>query len=87
MHADDDEGCERECLCGEAVLTLAHVINNFDRPYNISVDLPGNAGGNESDQPNAENSEVTFFTAIKDLSQALFYIRTINAMNLSKFDL
>lgn len=71
----------------EAVLTLAHVINNFDRPYNISVDLPGTAGGNESDQPNAVNSEVTFFTAIKDLSQDLFYIRTINAMNFSKFDL
>jgi len=71
----------------EAILTLSHVINNFDRPYDLSVDLPSTAGGGESDHPHAVNSEVTYFTALKDLSQGQFYIRTINALNFSKIDL
>jgi penicillin V acylase-like amidase (Ntn superfamily) len=71
----------------EAILTLSHVINNFDRPYDLSIDLPSAAGGSESDHPHAVNSEVTYFTALKDLSQVQFYIRTINALNFSKIDL
>jgi penicillin V acylase-like amidase (Ntn superfamily) len=77
----------KEKTPAEAILTLSHVINNFDRPYDLSVDLPSTAAGGESDHPSAVNSEVTFFTAMKDLSQVQFYIRTINAFNFSKIDL
>ena len=71
----------------EAIQTLSHVINNFDRPYDLSVDLPTGGVGAEGGDPNATSSEVTLFTTMNDLSQNQFYIRTINSINFSKIDL
>ena len=71
----------------EAIQTLSHVINNFDRPYNLSVDLPTGGVGAEGGEPSATSSEVTLFTTMNDLSQNQFYIRPINSINFSKIDL
>jgi len=71
----------------EAIQTLSHVINNFDRPYDLSVDLPTGGVGAEGGDPNATSSEVTLFTTMNDLAQNQFYIRPINAINFSKIDL
>lgn len=71
----------------EAIQTLSHVINNFDRPYDLSVDLPTGGVGAEGGDPNATSSEVTLFTTMNDLAQNQFYIRPINSINFSKIDL
>jgi len=71
----------------EAIQTLSHVMNNFDRPFDISVDEPGTAGQAEASASVKPSSEVTYFTVLNDLSQGHFYLRTINAINFSKFDI
>jgi hypothetical protein len=62
------------------------VINNFDRPLDITIDEPGGSGGEAvaSKQP---TSEATYFTVMNDLSQSHFYIRTIKMINFVRFDL
>ena len=70
----------------EAIQTLSHVINNFDRPYDLSIDPEGS-------NPEAANAvkgavgEVTLLTTMNDLAQNQFYIRLINSINFSKIDL
>lgn len=71
----------------EAIQTLSHVMNNFDRPYELSIDLPGSASPGETSDPSKSVTEVTYFTVMNDLGQHHFYIRTINAINYSKIDL
>lgn len=71
----------------EAIQTLSHVMNNFDRPYDITIDLPGTSNKVLSNGSNAPTSEATYFTAMNDLSQGQFYLRTINAINFSRFDI
>ena len=69
-----------------AIQNLAHVMNNFDRPVNITIDLPG-TGSKAEGASSVPTSEATFFTVLNDLANNQFYIRTIYAMNFSKFDL
>lgn len=71
----------------EAVQTLSHVMNNFDRPVDITIDEPSNAGGGESIQSKSATSEATYFTVMNDLTQNHFYIRTIKQINYVRFDL
>lgn len=82
---------EKAATPREAILTLGHVMNNFDRPRNISLDSPEDPPGGERDMKAAgkpvDYSEVTEFTVLKDLSQNLFYIRTIESLNFAAFDL
>lgn len=68
----------------EAVLTLAHMINNFDRVANITLDLPDGSGVGAADAP---STEITLFSSFNDLVQNHFYIRTVNAMNFTRFDM
>lgn len=70
----------------QAVKTLSHVMNNFDRPKNISADLPGTASKAEAFAAHKISSESTYFTTMNDLSRGHFYLRTINSINFSKFD-
>lgn len=70
----------------QAMLTLSHVMNNFDRPRGISADLPGTASKAESVGAGKISSEDTYFTVMNDLSRGQFYLRTINSMNYTKFD-
>lgn len=67
----------------EAVLTLAHMVNNFDRVANIAIDLPD---ATIKGAPSEPSSEITLFSSFNDLVQNHFYIRTVNAMNFTKFD-
>jgi len=68
----------------ETVLLLAHMINNFDRVPDISLDLPDGSGVGS---PKAPSSEITLFSVVNDLAQNHFYLRTLNAMNFTRFDM
>lgn len=70
----------------QAVKTLSHVMNNFDRPIDISADRPGTASKAEAFAANKLSSESTYFTVMNDLSRNHFYLRTINSINFAKFD-
>lgn len=69
----------------EAINLLAHVMNNFDRPHDLTIDPPGGVG----DGPRGKDfsSEVTEWTVMKDLSRNLVYIKSINAINWSVIDM
>lgn len=68
----------------ESIQTLAHIMNNFDRPYDLSVDVGPGAG----DGPRGKgiSSEVTEWTVMNDLSRNLYYVRSINAVNWAMVD-
>lgn len=70
----------------QAIKTLSHVMNNFDRPKDVSADLPGTASKAEAFAANKISSESTYFTSMNDLSRGYFYLRTINGINFSRFD-
>jgi choloylglycine hydrolase len=67
----------------DAVITLGHILNNFDRPYDLSIDKGYSAEGG---QPGAVTSEVTLFTWMNDKVRNLYFMRTIDAMNFAQFD-
>lgn len=67
----------------EAIKTLSHVMNNFDRAKNMAVDKEQASKSAKA----STSSEVTFFTGMKDLNQGHFYLRTINSINFTKFDM
>lgn len=69
----------------EAVVTLAHILNNFDRTYDLSADPPGS----ESDAAKVwdTSSEVTVFTWMNDKARNRYYLRTIDAMNYTSFEI
>ena len=69
----------------EAMNLLAHIMNNFDRPKNLTIDLPGGIG--DGPRGNKISSEVTQWTVMNDLSRNLFYFRSINAMNWTVIDM
>lgn len=68
----------------EAVVTLAHIMNNFDRPIGLSVDEGPTSGDGVS---TGTVSEVTVWTVVRDLSRNLVYFRSIEAMNWSVIDM
>lgn len=67
-----------------AVITLAHIINNFDRPYDLSIDKGYSAEGGAT---GTVSSEVTLFTWMNDKVRNLYFLRTIDAMNFTKFEI
>ena len=76
-----------------AVRTLAHIMNNFDRPRGATIDYPGEGGGHmevaglseSSDKPYV--TEYTCWTNLSDLDRSVFYLRTYRDLNYSAFDL
>lgn len=70
----------------QAVKTLSHVMNDFDRPKDISADLPGTASKAEAFAASKISSESTYFTTMNDLNRGHFYLRTIDSINFAKFD-
>jgi choloylglycine hydrolase len=69
----------------EAVVTLAHLMNNFDRPYDLTVDEAGGTG--DGVRISSTSSEVTTWTTLQDLSRNLLYFRSIEAMNWAVIDM
>jgi penicillin V acylase-like amidase (Ntn superfamily) len=68
----------------DAVITLGHIMNNFDRPYDLSIDKGYSAEGGA---PGTTSSEVTLFTWMNDKSRNLYFLRTIDALNFAQFEI
>ena len=69
----------------DAIITLAHIMNNFDRPYDLSIDPPGSVGDGPALKTNS--SEVTLFTWISDKARNRYYLRTIDSYNFTMIDM
>lgn len=69
----------------QAMVTLAHILNNFDRPYDLSADPAGTGG--DGTKIWDTSSEVTVFTWMNDKARNRYYLRTIDAMNFTAFDI
>ena len=69
----------------ETVVTLAHILNNFDRPYDLLADPAGTAGDGPAMWDTS--TEVTVFTWMNDKARNRYYLRTIDAMNYTAFDI
>lgn len=77
----------------QAVRTLAHVMNNFDRPRGVTIDYPEEGAGHlevaglDHDGTEPYTTEFTSWTNLSDLDRGLFFVRTYKAMNFAVFDL
>lgn len=69
----------------EAINTLGHIMNNFDRPVDLTVDGAGGMG--DGGRSNSVSSEATEWSVMNDLSRNLYYVRSINALNWSIIDM
>lgn len=84
---------ERGATADEAVQTLAHVMNNFDRPRGVTIDYPKEGAGHMEVAGLAEVSatpyatEFTSWTSLSDLTRTLFFIRDYKSLNYARFDL
>jgi len=76
-----------------AVLTLAHILNNFDRPRGASIDYPDAGGGHlevkglEGPASEATATEFTSWTSLSDLDRKLFFVRDYSSLNYSRMEL
>ncbi|MFK8252107.1 linear amide C-N hydrolase [Ancylobacter terrae] len=76
-----------------AVQTLAHILNNFDRPRGVSIDYPDGKGGHleveglESAGSEPYATEFTCWTSLSDLDRRLFHVRDYRSLNFSRVDL
>jgi len=75
-----------------AVRTLAHVMNNFDRPRGVSIDCSANGGGLEvqglkATEPEPYATEFTSWTSMSDLDRKLFFVRDYNGLNFVSVEL
>ncbi len=75
----------------QALLTLSRIMNNFDRPKDITTDLPEPGEptyhGTDAPTPGQISSEYTCWTTLTDLSRGLCMIRDYSAHNYSVFAL
>lgn len=69
----------------DAIITLAHIMNNFDRPYDLSIDPPGAVG--DGPPLTTRSSEVTMFTWMSDKTRNRYYLRTIDSYNFTMIDM
>jgi choloylglycine hydrolase len=75
-----------------ALLTLSHVMNNFDRPRGATVSPHvGGEGmsfhGTSRGDAGAPPTEYTSWTSLADLANSRFLLRTYDAIGYSRFDL
>lgn len=86
-----------------ALVTLAHIMNNFDRPRGITIDSQSQKGIAEFPMPTVSGetsftppavsgesgytSEYTSWTTLSDLNRRQFYIRTYSGLDYIHFDL
>ena len=77
-----------------AVMTTAHIMNNFDRPRGITIDYPDPEGGGHLEvaglapaPDTAYATEYTCWTNVSDLDRKRFYLRTYRSLGYASFDL
>ncbi|MCX5495724.1 linear amide C-N hydrolase [Kaistia dalseonensis] len=76
-----------------AVQTVAHILNNFDRPRGVSIDYPSQGGGHMEVEGLAQSdseayaTEFTCWTSLSDLARKLFFVRDYRSLNYTCFDL
>lgn len=76
-----------------AVQTLAHVMNNFDRPRGVTIDYPDGDGSHLEVKGLADGgtapyaTEFTCWTSLSDLDRKLFFVRDYRSLNYTCFDL
>ncbi len=83
---------EKAKTAEQALVTLAHVMNNFDRPRGITVDERFKSGMQDMTAPGITGhplyiSEYTSWTVLSDLKQRRLHIRSYNALNYISIDL
>lgn len=83
---------EKAATPDQAVTTLAHVMNNFDRPRGATIDLPEDGGSHLEvqglDAPGkGASTEFTCWTSLSDLDRKALYLRTYDGFNFTRFDL
>lgn len=83
---------EKQKTPDAAVLTLSHVMNNFDRPRGITIDNRLTGGIENMAAPGVTGeelytSEYTSWTVMSDLKQRKFFIRNYGSLNFTDFDL
>jgi len=75
----------------QAVRTLAHIMNNFDRPKGITLAPRVDGDSMEVEGMEAGDSEFTTeytsWTNLTDLNRSLFFLRTYNGLNYTMFNL
>ncbi|WP_243454186.1 linear amide C-N hydrolase [Oceanisphaera pacifica] len=76
----------------QAITTLAHVMNNFDRPRGITMDERFKGEIANITAPGVEGhatytTEYTSWTALSDLAQLQFKVRSYNSLNYINFNL
>jgi len=64
------------------IVELGHIMNNFDRPKNITKELASQA---KDGTPAKYMTEFTLWTVLTDLSRGLLYIRMYGCLNYQKF--
>ncbi len=84
---------EKAATPDAAVLTLAHILNNFDRPRGVTIDYPHEGGGHlevaglQAEKGAAYATEFTSWTSLSDLDRGLFFIRDYASLGYSRIDL
>jgi len=84
---------EKAATPDQAVQTLAHIMNNFDRPRGATIDYPEEGGGHlevaglEPDGDTPYATEFTAWTSLSDLARRTFYVRDCRSLNFVRFDL
>jgi penicillin V acylase-like amidase (Ntn superfamily) len=68
----------------EAIQTVAQIMNNFDRPYDLTIDIGDGLGNGLFDK--GRWSDATQWIVLNDLSQNVFYVRSIDSMNWTIID-
>lgn len=64
------------------IVELGHIMNNFDRPKNITKEIISEA---KDGTPEKYMTEFTLWTVLTDLSRGILYIRLYDSLNYQKF--
>ncbi|MFC5387403.1 linear amide C-N hydrolase [Aquamicrobium segne] len=73
-----------------AIRTLAHIMNTFDRPKGTTLNSPSLSGldiEGATSKPGEQASEYTSWTVLADLAGSQIYIRSYDVINFIRLDL
>jgi len=84
---------EKAATADGALTTLAHIMNNFDRPRGITIDYPDGGGGHlevpglSARSGETYATEYSCWTSLADLDRRLLLVRGYGSLNFSRLDL